>query len=104
MTIDFDRLEMNIPNDTLTSVIDEEGKSISTRNGKIVSKEEILKGNKEIRERSRVYITQKKKSIRKSLRLFKMENSLVQNSEELDKAIEEGSWTRQLKRGKIVLI
>ncbi len=103
VTIDFNRVKKEVSNISSTSVINEDGKSITTRNGKVISEEEILKENEEIKKKSRAYLIKKKESIGKSLRLFKMENPLLQDNKELDKAIENGknSFELILKKGDI---
>ena len=103
VTIKFDRVKKEAPNASMSTTIDDFGKAITMMNGKRVDNKEIERQKEEIKKRSREYVLKKKASIRKSLKLFKMTNTFMQDTKGLDKALVDGknSFEVVLKKGDI---
>jgi len=77
----------------MVSTIDDFGKSTTTINKIKVNDKEIQKSNEEIKKISHRYNLKKQANIRKSLKLFKLKNTLFLNSsnrKSMEKAIKEG--------------
>jgi len=77
----------------MVSTIDDFGKSTTTINNIKVNDKEIQKSNEEIKKISHSYNLKKQANIRKSLKLFRLKNTLFLNSsnrKSLEKAIKDG--------------
>lgn len=103
LTIKFDRVKKELPSGAMSAIIDKKGKdTIFNANGTKLTKDDIIKINNGILNRSKKYVEKKKKSILKALKALKKDKYLLADSF-IDAAIEKkhNTFKIELRKGDI---